>query len=218
LVAESMDLDPAAAGQQTTVTVYGGTFEWQPGGQVAFTPDGGFAGKAQASYTVADSLGRLSNVANLGVTVKPSPTGAMTLFSFETGTEGWAGGSWQEAPGTVTQTTAFHTNGAYGLQIDSANAWFGLDFPAPFDLTGKTHLKFDMQTLAAGTSTQVAIKTGPGWAWCEGGGWVWTNPGRIITVEIDLTDMSCTPDLSDVRGMFVYFNPGTFYIDYVRAE
>lgn len=216
----SLDLDPATTGQQTAITVYGGIFAAQVDGSVTFTPAAGFNGKSLASYTVMDSLGSLSNIAALTVTVKPSPTGALNLYSFETGTEGWGPASWNEA-GTVTQTSSFHTDGNYSLQVESTNGgWFGLSFPAPFDLTGRVSLKFDLQTLAAGTSKEVAIQVGDSWTWCEGGGWGWTEPNTTTTIEIDLTSMSCgTPDLSKVQGMYVWFSGGgTFYMDYVRAE
>jgi mannan endo-1,4-beta-mannosidase len=220
LLPGSIDLDPAADGQQTAVTVYGGTFALQPDGSVLFTPEVGFSGNSQAAYTISDSLGQLSNPANLAVLVLPQPGGAVTMFSFETGTEGWGPASWNDA-GTVEQTANFHTDGSYGLQINATNGgWFGLNFSTPFDLTGKISLKYDLQTLAAGTSREVAIQVGDAWTWCEGGGWGWVPAGTTTTVEIDLTSMSCgTPDLSQVRAMYIWFSGGgTFYIDYVRAE
>jgi mannan endo-1,4-beta-mannosidase len=220
LLPATMDLDPVSAGQQTAITVYGGTFTWQAGGEVAFTPQAGFSGNSVASYTVMDSSGRTSNIADLTVAVLPNPTAPITLFSFETGTEGWAAANWNDA-GTVQQTANFHTDGAYGLQVNATNGgWFGLGFSSPFDLTGKTRLKFDLQTLTSGTSKEVAIQVGDGWTWCEGGGWGWINAGTTTTVEIDLTSMSCgTPDLSKVQGMYIWFTGGgTFYIDTIRGE
>ncbi len=221
LLTSAIDLDPSTDGQQTSVTVYGGSFALQPDGTVLFTPDAGFSGKSQASYAIPDSLGQLSNAANLVVTVLPNPTGAFPMFSFETGTEGWASANWQTGAGVTSQTPNFHTDGNFGLQVDTAaGGWFGLAFTAPFDLTGKTRLKFDLQTLSAGTSKEVAIQVGDSWTWCEGGGWGWTPENTTTTIEIDLTTMSCgTPDLSKVQGMFIWFSGGgTFYIDYVRAE
>jgi mannan endo-1,4-beta-mannosidase len=220
LVPGSIDLDPTVDGQQTTVTVYGGSFTLQPDGTVLFTPEAGFSGKSQASYTIPDSLGQLSNPANLTVTVLPKPGAAITMFSFETGTEGWGAASWNDA-GTVEQTANFHTDGAYGLQVNSTNGgWFGLNFATSFDLTGKISLKYDLQTLGAGTSKEVAIQVGDSLTWCEGGGWGWIPSGTTTTVEIDLTSMSCgTPDLSQVHVMYIWFSGGgTFYIDFVRAE
>ena len=220
LLPATIDLDPSAAGQQTSVTVYGGSYALQPDGTVLFTPQVGFSGSSQASYTIKDNQGRVSNPANLVVLVLPQPGAAITMFSFETGTEGWGPANWNDA-GTVEQTANFHTDGSYGLQVNSTNGgWFGLDFVAPLDLTGKISLKFDLQTLAAGTSREVAFEVGDSWTWCEGGGWGWTPGGTTTTVEINLTSMSCgTPDLSKVQAMYIWFTGGgTFYIDYIRAE
>lgn len=220
LVPDSIDLDPSAPGQQVTRSVYGGTFAVQPGGTVVLTPDAGFSGKSQLAYTIQDSLGQMSNPADLIVTVKPSPTGVLLLFSFETGTEGWASANWQSNAGTVAQSAAFHTDGSYSLQVDTADGgWFGLSFAAPVDLTGKTHLKLDLKTVAAGTSENVAIQVGDNWDWYQGP-WGWINPNTTTTVDLDLTNLSCaSPDLSKVQGMYVWFSAGgTFYVDAVRAE
>jgi mannan endo-1,4-beta-mannosidase len=221
LASGSIDLDPTAAGRQTTQSVYGGQFNWQPDGTVLFTPSVGFSGKAAAVYTIQDSYGQTSNKGGLLVTVKPNPTGAQTLFSFETGTEGWGPANWQTGAGSVQTTATFHTDGFYGLEVDSANGgWFGVAMPGPVDITGKTHFKFDLQTNAAGTSREVALQFGDSWTWCEGGGWGWTNPSTTTMVDIDLTALSCAnPDTTKLQGLFVWFSGGgTFYIDNVRVE
>ena len=100
----SIDLDPATAGKQTTRSVTGGTFVANTDGTVGFTPNTGFVGRAQASYVVKDNKHRRSNEAGITVQVLPDPTAAIQLFTFETGTEGWAstGGT-----GTISQAAAF---------------------------------------------------------------------------------------------------------------
>jgi len=220
LLPDSMDLDPTSAGKQTSTTTSAGTFAWQPGGTVLFTPAVGYSGKALASYTVKDSAGRVSNAATLTVTVKPSPSGPIMLFSFETGTEGWGPANWMPDAGTVSQTTAFHTDGAYSLQLDVVKEhWFGATFSTPLDLSGRTHLKYDIQTLSSGTSVEVALQLGDGWIWCEGGGWGWVNGNTVTTVDIDLTNLGCAnPDFTKVHTIYIYFKSGTFYMDAVRAE
>ena len=181
----------------------------------------GFSGKVQIAYTVQDSAGRTSNPATLLVTVKPSPTAPILLYSFETGSEGWAPGNWQTNAGTVAQSTAFHTDGNYGLQVVTADGgWFGLDINQAVDLTGKTHFKFDLQTTNAGTSKEVALKLGDSWTWCEGGGWGWTNSNTTTTIDIDMLNLGCAnPDFSKLHGIYIWFSGGgTFYIDNVRGE
>ena len=44
-------------------------------------------------YCFTDSRGKVSTAATLTGTVKPNLTGALRLFSFENGTEGWVPGS-----------------------------------------------------------------------------------------------------------------------------
>jgi mannan endo-1,4-beta-mannosidase len=216
----TIDLDPATPNQQTTVTVYGGTFALQADASVLFTPDPGFSGKAQASYTITDSAGLTSNVALLTVTVKPNPSGALPLFSFETGTEGWASANWQSNAGVTEQSSDFATDGSQGLKVTTADGgWFGVTFPAPVDLTGKIKIKLDIKTGAVGTSQNVALQLGDGWTWCQGT-WGWVNSGSTATTELDLLSLGCaSPDLTKLQGMYVWFSGGgTFYMDYVRAE
>lgn len=220
IVRGSLDLDPATAGQQTNRTIAGqGTFTLQSDNTVTFTPVSGFAGKVTASYTIQDSRGQTSNVANLIVTVKPDPTAAIKLFSFEDGTQGWAPGNWQGNVGTVAQSTRFATDGSASLQVDATSgAWFGLDFSSSVNLTGKTRLKFDLKTGAAGTSQSVALKLGDSYTWCQAP-WSNINANTTTTVDIDLTNLGCSaPDLSKVQSIYVWFSAGTFYLDNVRAE
>lgn len=216
----TIDLDPAAPGIQTTLYVYGGTFALQPDASVLFTPDAGFSGRAQGSYQVADSRGRISNTAVLYITVMPDPAGVQVLFSFETGTEGWGPASWEGNAGSVAQSTEHATDGARSLQIAAAGGgWFGLVFPQPVDMHGKTRLKYDVSTTGAGTSTNVAVQFGSGWTWCEGS-WGWVNAGSTATVEVDLTNMTCgAPQLDDAKAMYIYFSGGgTYYLDHIRIE
>jgi mannan endo-1,4-beta-mannosidase len=219
LVPESLDLDPATPERQTTVTVYGGTFTWHEDGGVAFEPAAGFSGQAQATYTVMDSAGRLSNEAELVVVVLPSPTGKLTLFSFETGTEGWGPASW-EPYGTVEQTTAFATDGSYGLKLNvEQQGWYGHIFSEPRDLIGKTRLMYDLRTTTAGTSAELALQVGPSWTWVQAGLWSWTGAGQDRTLEFDLTGAAFSDaDLGDIRAIYLWFHAGEFYLDYIRAE
>jgi mannan endo-1,4-beta-mannosidase len=216
----SIDLDPATTGQQTMATISAGTFVALPNGTVTFTPTDGFSGNAEITYTIRDSANRTSNAAALTVTVKPNPTAAIQLATFETGTEGWASANWQTNAGTVAQSAEYASQGSYSLKVTTADGgWFGVNFPAPFNLTGKTHIKFEIKTLAAGTSQNAAIQVGAVWTWCQGT-WGWINPNTTTTVDIDLLNLSCaSPDLSQVNSIYIWFSGGgAFYLDNVRAE
>jgi mannan endo-1,4-beta-mannosidase len=223
IVAASLDLDPATAGQQTTLSLAGGTFVAAADGSVAFTPAAGFAGTLLVPYAIQDSIGRVSNVALLNVTVNTDPKAAIVLASFETGTEGWS--PLNGPAGTVEQTTAFHTLGSYGLEIDAvSDSWWGTAFGAERDLSAKTHVKWDVSTLV-GTSQELAIQSGDGWVWCQWGGFAWLNAGTTTTMDIDLsTPDACfggSPDMTNVHTVYIYGGnggAGTFYLDNVRAE
>jgi hypothetical protein len=144
------------------------------------------------------------------------------LFSFETGTQGWASAGWQNG-GVTSQSGDFHTQGVYSLKVDAtADAgWFGVVYDSPIDLGGATHLKWDVDALDD-TTQELAIQTGDSWTWCQGGQWPWLTAGTTTTMDVDLTNLDCgTPDLSQVHAVYVYFGNGgngSSYIDNVRAE
>jgi mannan endo-1,4-beta-mannosidase len=219
-VLSSLDLDPSASGQQTTFSVAAGTFVAYSNGTVTFTPNDGFSGTAQASYTIQDSASRTSNIATLIVTVKPNPTAAIPLATFETSTEGWAPGNWQPTAGSVEQSADYASQGSYSLKVTTVDGgWFGVSFGVPVNLTGKTHIKFEIKTLATGTSMDAAIQVGANWEWCQGP-FTFINSNTTTTVDIDLLNLSCAlPNLSQVNGMYIFFSGGgIFYVDNVRAE
>jgi len=214
----TLDLDPATAGVQRQWTTEAGTFAAQADDTVVFTPAAGWYGKAHGAYVVSDSWGRASNVAALTVTVKP-PQDA-PLFSFEDGTEGWAAASWQATAGAVATSTAWATHGNRSLEIAAADGgWFGLTFTPAAQLTGKTHLLVDVQTIDAGTSQAVALQLGDAWTWCQSG-WTWQNAGTTATLDVELTALDCgITDLSNVKTLFVFFSGGgTFRVDAVRVQ
>jgi len=72
-IAATLDLDPATATIDTSLSVAGqGVFARQADGSVLFTPDPAFSGLAQASYRVQDSLHQATNTATLTVAVGPA--------------------------------------------------------------------------------------------------------------------------------------------------
>ena len=216
---QSIDLDPDVERRQTSKTVAGGSFVLQPDGTVVFTPSAGFTGQAQISYMIKDSRDQRSNTANLIVTVRPDPNGALKLFSFETGTEGWASASWGAGKATPTQSAGYATDGSYSLKVDvNAGGWFGITLTPPLDFEGRTHLKFDMEAGAPGTSTDVALQTGDSYTWRQYPS-AWVNGGSTATIDIDLLSTGATPDdFAKVQTIFIYLQPGTHYIDNVRVE
>jgi len=224
-VASTIDLDPVTAGQQRKITNSAGTFKLLADGTVRFTPVAGFQGDAQTTYTVRDTSGRKSNVAMLRAKVLPDPDGALLLYSFENDTQGWASANWQTDAGTVTRVTDFATQGAASLQVDATGGgWFGLNVAEEvLDISSKTQFKYDLRTLAAGTSVNIAIQDG-NWLWCEGS-WAWQDPGTTATVTFDLTALTgngapcAIENFSDVNAIWVNVSAGaSVNIDNVRAE
>jgi mannan endo-1,4-beta-mannosidase len=226
VVATSLDLDPATPGAQTVWTTPRGTFAVAADQRVVFTPLAGVSGIAQATYAMADARGQRSNAGTLTVTTLPDPNAPVLLVaSFEDGTEGWAPASWQPLIGTTSSSAGFASEGTQALRIDTlADGWFGVVPPKALNLQGRPHLKFDIRATNAGTSQNIAIKTGASYVWCQGP-WGYLNPGTTTAIDIDLTQLTCDatagapPDLSDVRELYLFFSAGgTFYIDNVRAQ
>lgn len=216
----TVDFDATTAGSQTTATVTGGTFTYTTDGGLAFIPAAGFAGKASATYTVADSRGVRSNEATVSVTVKPDPNAVQILYSFEDGVQGWGLASWQDpSMGSVTTQTDFHTDGAAGLQVTTTGAWFAVNPATPLNLTGRLSLKYDLRTHDGGTTVMAALQAGPSWNWCQVTA-AWVNADATTTAEIDLTQIqSCdATGLSEIHGILIWLNAGTFDIDAVRVE
>ncbi|HEX6684606.1 MAG TPA: cellulase family glycosylhydrolase [Candidatus Limnocylindrales bacterium] len=197
----------------------GGTFTAAKDGVVTFTPQPDFVGRASAKYTIRDSTGRLSNVADLVVNVKPDPTAAIPIATFEAGTDGWGPGNWMPDAGTVTQTADFSPEGSFGLNLSvTAGHWFGLVFGTPLDLSTKSQILFELRTGASGTSVSLAVQTGPSFTWCQTP-FPFIQPGTTTTFTADFfTDLSgCAGQFNDVRALYIFFNPGSFDIDNVRA-
>lgn len=65
----TLDINPAEAGIQTTLSTNEGTWQVVGGGDVTFTPFTNFCGTATATYSINDDLGATSNIGNLTVTV-----------------------------------------------------------------------------------------------------------------------------------------------------
>lgn len=82
--ANTVDLDPVTAGQQTSLAVVGeGEFIADNLGNVTFTPETGFTGDSIINYTVSDNAGDISNSANILVTVAVDTSGRDTLEGTE---------------------------------------------------------------------------------------------------------------------------------------
>lgn len=213
-------IDPASISLKSS-TVYGGTFD-VVGQAVQFTPSPGFNGNTQVAYTVEDSNHKVSNAAYMLVSVSPSTTGPWALESFEFGTDGW--GPVSPAAGTFSQSSTFHTDGSFGLQVNvTAAGWFGVVFPSALDLTGRATLAIDVETAAAAGTSAIAFQSGSSYVWCQNANFepLPSNEPSTITVTLDTKQLTCfsgTPDFTTVDSVMVYLGTaGTYYLDNLRA-
>jgi CshA-type fibril repeat protein len=72
LVLNTLDLDPATTGRQTTLSLSGvGTFTADNAGNVTFVPVAGYTNTAVTTYTIDDNSGGTSNIASIDVRVGP---------------------------------------------------------------------------------------------------------------------------------------------------
>lgn len=221
VVPGSIDLDPVMAGQQISVEVAGGQFLLDStSGTVTFTPAADFAGVAQASYVINDSLGQTSTVATLAITVKPDPDAPLTLFSFETGTEGWSG----MGGNAVAQGTSHATKGSYSLEVLAGNGgdWYGLNLPQTLNVGERSILEWDLYS-EVGTSAVYVLQTTDSWTWCELGDWGnWINGGQQTTISVPLDQVTCgdgsKPDKSNIKAIWIWASGGPTFIDNVRVK
>lgn len=165
----------------------------------------------------------VAGTATRTTTTKPPIVASSTarkLFSFEKGTEGWVAAN----EGQATATTAFHTDGAAGLEFTSTSGdWVGGTLPGVENWSGNPAVTYDVRTAANGTSTNIAIQTGDDWDWCQGTNWGWVPANTSTTVTIPLNDMTCPnserpADLTMVRRIHVFLSGGTFQLDNVALS
>ncbi len=225
---ESVDLDPGTPGQQKTLTTSMGTYTLQSGGNVNFMPASQcVSGSVSTPYLIEDERGRLSNPANLVVTVGGI---AGELFNFEDGTDTWAAASYNMGAGTVAQSTMGATSCGHSLQVNATGGgFFGPTYnmtPLPLKTAGISQLLLDITTVASGTSQSVAVQFGSDYHYCSTP-FTYINAGSSTTVAVNLASLATAAncggtkpaDTSVIEGFFVYFSGGgTYYLDNVRTQ
>jgi mannan endo-1,4-beta-mannosidase len=232
----SVDLDPSTAGQQKQFTTSNGTYVLLRQGQVQFKPAGPcVSGNVSTPYIDMDDEGRVSNPANITITVGGIPG---QLYDFEDGTDTWTAASFNSAAGTTAQSTIDPTSCTHSLQVvvpPSQGGWFGPAYntpPLPLALNGVNQILMDITTTTVGTSQSVAVQVGSDFHWCQIP-FGFLNAATLTTVTVDLASLltsvtdcggSLPIDTSTLQGLWVYFNDGgtgdggTFYLDNVRTE
>ncbi len=225
----SVDLDPGTPGQQTSLTTAFGTYSLQSGGNVSFEPASAcVSGSISTPYIDMDEKGRLSNPANIVVTVGGI---AGELYNFEDGTDTWAAATYNPSPaGTVAQSTYGATSCTHSLEVDATNGgFFGPAYntaPLPLQTAGISNLLMDITTVNSGTSQSVAVQFGSDYHYCSTP-FGYINADTATTVTVNLASLATAAncggtapkDTSVIQGFFVYFSGnGTYYLDNVRAH
>jgi hypothetical protein len=152
-----------------------------------------------------------------------SPDAAKLLASFETGTEGWAAHPDTPDIGSTSKASDFATDGDFSLQVDPSKAgFFGTEFARPIDLSGKSAVRVDVETVVSELpKTKIAIQLDVRERsfWCGS-----DNLDATGTVTLDFATMrgpDCRPrpsDLTEVTAVWLYLNEGSYRVDNVRAE
>ncbi len=146
------------------------------------------------------------------------------LYGFESGIDDFRAASFNAGAGVTEQSTDFVTEGDFGLKITpTGGGWFGVEYTLPLDLTGKTHVLWDLKTTGSGTSQELALQTGNNFDFCTVGGFQFINANTTTTIDMDLAALDCggaTPDLAQVHNFYIFLGnagPDPIYIDNVRA-
>ncbi len=164
-------------------------------------------------YMTAGTTYYIDNVRAGAVPVNLQP---ILIQSFESDTAGWKA---QNGNGSVAQTPIYYTDGQYGLAVDSTGGgdWFGTDSLGTLDLSSKSAIAYDIDTPANGTSVNIEVDSGSPMTRCTGTNWGWADSASS-TQTIPFNSLSCTPDLTKITGIWIYFSAGNYYIDNVRAQ
>ncbi|HET9960267.1 MAG TPA: hypothetical protein VFQ61_37510 [Polyangiaceae bacterium] len=194
-------------GTPSTTSVQGGftgTTGHQGGSGGASNTQAGGAGGTVQSSTIQASGGSAGN---------------WILADFETSTEGFGPPPEKQNSNTVSTTAFYHTQGKQGLLATMRSAeWVGAMFPQALDLSRANRIKVDIRTSTAPLQADVAIVTGSD-SWCSGNIMIQVPAQTATTLEVNLKTRTCANfDASRVRGVYIWFEVGTYYADYMRTE
>ncbi|ADV68582.1 beta strand repeat-containing protein [Deinococcus maricopensis] len=217
----TVDLDPGTAGQQTTLSVTGGTFTANANGTVTFAPAAGFAGTATATYTVADTAGNRSNAATLTVTVTnqtPTATAATnaTLPASAGPTALTPGLSGTDPDGTITTFTVttlppagsgtLACGGTPITTVPTSCAPGQLTFDPAATFSGNAAFQFtvtdDNGATSAPATYTIPVDAPP----VAQNDVASTNPGVPVTFSVTANDTDTAPGTVDPASV-VFVNP-----------
>ncbi len=238
LVATTIDLDPALAGQQTTVTVTGGTFDLitngPNAGQVTFTPALDFTGTAIAPYTVQDNAGGLSNSATITVNVgplavndvaytTPNTAASLNVTANDTDANGLRVNLVDLDPATPGRQTTFAVAGQGSFSVDATGL---VTFTPDLNYTGSSTISYTLpdQTNSTSNIATITFHVGPlatddaatsnlGQAVRLTAGTSDTDANGVVLTTVDLD-----PSTPGIQTTFTVAGQGTFAVDGTTGE
>jgi|GEM_PF-1764916 len=166
LVLTTLDLDPIAAGRQTTRTVSGqGTYSVDNLGNLSFTPNTNYTGSSSLTYNVQDNDNTVSNSATVTVNVGPlavsdaagtTPTTNVTVnvLTNDTDVNGLAVATVDLNPGTAGRQTTFTVTGQGAFTVDNAG---NITFVPSSGYVGSTAVSYTVQDQTGATSNATSF-------------------------------------------------------------
>ena len=209
----TLDLDPATAGVQVEAETADGVASVDDLGGVTVTPAAGFSGVLEFPYVVADTAGRLSNVATITVAIAPDPNAWVVVEDFEADASRWTCDG--TATVTVEEGVGVFTNDTGGW------AWCMFTPSQALDLSDAELLRFDFVGTDSGVNPEVALKVGAAWTWDqvaldEG---IWNEPkvgDDAPTVTLARFQEATVAELGAVHQIGIGVHPGTHRFDDLR--
>ncbi len=152
----------------------------------------------------------------------------LTLYSYETGVQGWSGAIINNNPGgTVAITTTHATDGSQALQVNSLadqgagddgdGGFFSIQPSPPLNFIGYSEFKFDLHAPISVT-VFVAFQTGSWANWVQSPNFQLGPGDHTITVNLDtISSGGRLLNAERVDAIHIYYGAvGTFVQDYVR--
>src|SRR6476661_2728576 len=161
LDATSVDLNPAVAGIQTTLSVTAGTYTVDASGTVNFVPAAGFTGTSTTSYLVLDATGAASAAATLTARVGPQTADdAATTFqnvavslnvtSNDADADGLNVATVDLNPGVAGRQTTFTVAGQGTFTVNNAGL---VTFTPVATFVGTSSVQYTLADVTTATST-----------------------------------------------------------------
>jgi len=216
----TVDLDPTAAGRQTTYTTTNGSWSVDNSGNITFTPAQDYFGSDSISYTVENSLGYKSNPTSITVTIDPvNDSPSFTKGADQTHI--------QTSSATPYVVNAWATNISKGPSNESLQSIVGFIvtnnnnamFTVQPNISSSGQLQYTLAANASGTAT-ISVRVQDDGGTANGG--IDTSSIQTFTIAVKQdTDRDGIPDDTDLDddndGITDEAECPTIYFDFADA-